>query len=109
MAACFAPTPSTEDERDYLSERDSFYLATVSETGWPYVQFRGGPPGFLRVLDEHTRGWADSAGLEMPGYDAVRRAVVVTVEAYDWNCQQHIRPRFTVAELKQRPSQTSVS
>jgi uncharacterized protein len=38
-----------EDERDYVGERDSFYLATVSETGWPYVQFRGGPPGFLRL------------------------------------------------------------
>lgn len=35
----------TEDEKDYLAERDSFYLATVSETGWPYVQFRGGPIG----------------------------------------------------------------
>jgi uncharacterized protein len=42
----------TKDERDYLGQRDSFYLATVSETGWPDVQFRGGPRGFLRVLDD---------------------------------------------------------
>ena len=52
----------SEDERAYLSERDSFYLATVSATGWPYVQFRGGPPGFLQVIDDHTLGWADFRG-----------------------------------------------
>ena len=52
----------TEDEKDYLAERDSFYLATISETGWPYVQFRGGPTGFLRVVDDHTIGWADFRG-----------------------------------------------
>lgn len=141
--------PLTEDERDYLSERDSVYLASVSETGWPYVQFRGGPPGFLRVVDELTIGWADfrgnlqyvSAGnlvhndrvamiamdypnrqrlkiygrarvvlpedepdlvaqLTVPAYDAVvQRAVVVTVEAYDWNCPQHITRRYSAAEL----------
>src|SRR3954451_1293103 len=50
------------DEREYLAERDGSYLATVSGTGWPYVQYRGGPPGFLRVLDEHTLGWADFRG-----------------------------------------------
>ena len=140
----------TEDETEYLAERDSFYLATVSETGWPYVQFRGGPRGFLRVVDEHTIGWADFRGnlqyistgnvggndrialiavdylhrrrlkifgharivtaeqdaalLERfadPEYDAeVERAVVVTVEAYDWNCPQHITPRFTADDLE---------
>jgi uncharacterized protein len=47
----------TEDAREFLGERDGFYLATVSETGWPYLQFRGGPVGFLRVIDEHTVGW----------------------------------------------------
>lgn len=52
----------TEDEKDYLAERDSFYLASVSETGWPYVQFRGGPTGFLRVVDDHTIGWAEFRG-----------------------------------------------
>ena len=140
----------TDDERDYLAERDGFYLASVSETGWPYVQFRGGPPGFLRVVDEHTIGWADFRGnlqyittgnvsgddrvalivldyaqrrrlkifgharvvtatedpalvesLADPGYAAeVERAVLVTVEAFDWNCQQHITPRFSAAELE---------
>jgi len=140
----------TDDEREYLAERDGFYLASVSETGWPYVQFRGGPPGFLRVVDEHTIGWADFRGnlqyittgnvsgddrvalivldyaqrrrlkifgharvvtatedpalvesLADPGYAAeVERAVLVTVEAFDWNCQQHITPRFSAAELE---------
>jgi predicted pyridoxine 5'-phosphate oxidase superfamily flavin-nucleotide-binding protein len=140
----------TDDEKDYLAERDSFYLATVSETGWPYVQFRGGPTGFLRVVDDHTIGWADFRGnlqyistgnlagdarvaliamdyvhqrrlkiygrarivtaeedpallstFADPGYDAtVERAVLVTIEAFDWNCPQHITQRFTAAELE---------
>lgn len=140
----------TDDEREYLAERDGFYLATVSETGWPYVQYRGGPRGFLRVVDDHTIGWADFRGnlqyistgnvggddrvalialdyahqrrlkifgharvatvaedpalvksLADPDYSAeVERAVVVTVEAFDWNCQQHITPRFSAAELE---------
>jgi len=56
------PDPITPDVRDYLGTRDSCYLATVGETGWPYVQFRGGPPGFLRVLDDHRVGWAEYRG-----------------------------------------------
>ena len=149
-AVATEPDPLTEDEAEFLAERDGMYLATVSETGWPYVQFRGGPTGFVRVLDEHTLAWADFRGnlqyisvgnvsgndrvaiiamdearrrrlkvfgharivtaeedpdliasLADPGYDAVvERAVVVTVDAFDWNCPQHITPRFTVAELE---------
>ena len=49
-------------ETEYLSALDGFYLATVSETHWPYVQFRGGPPGFVQVLDPHTIAWADYRG-----------------------------------------------
>ena len=56
------PDPLTDAEREFLSERDSFYLATVSESGWPYVQYRGGPVGFLHVVDDHTLGWADFQG-----------------------------------------------
>ncbi|MEO6500399.1 MAG: pyridoxamine 5'-phosphate oxidase family protein [Jatrophihabitantaceae bacterium] len=142
--------PMTDEVRDFLSQRDSFYLASVGETGWPYVQYRGGPVGFLRVLDEHTVAWADFRGnlqyistgnvssddrvalfamdyprrrrlklfgharvsyaqdepdliarLIPPGYPAVvERAVIVSVDAFDWNCQQHITPRYTVAELE---------
>jgi len=138
------------DEAGFVEARDGFYLASVGETGWPYVQFRGGPPGFVRVLDEGTLAWADfrgnrqyvSAGnlagdgrvalifmdyaarrrlkvlgraealevgaddglaerLAVASYDArVERAVRVRIEAFDWNCPQHITPRFTVDEVE---------
>jgi predicted pyridoxine 5'-phosphate oxidase superfamily flavin-nucleotide-binding protein len=139
-----------EAEEAFIAGRDGFYLASVSETGWPYVQYRGGPAGFLRVLDEHTLGFADFRGnrqyvttgnvaanervslflmdyahqrrlkifgrlqmvdeaanpklveaVSMQGYAAViERAAIVRVEAYDWNCPQHITPRFTQEELE---------
>ncbi|MCV7169011.1 pyridoxamine 5'-phosphate oxidase family protein [Mycobacterium manitobense] len=144
------PDRLTDDEAEFLAERDGFYLASVGETGWPYVQFRGGPRGFARVLDPGTIGWADFRGnlqyistgniggndrvaiiamdyarrrrlkifgharivtaeedpelirsLGDDGYDAVvERAVIVSVDAFDWNCPQHITPRFTVEELE---------
>src|SRR5450432_2021840 len=140
----------SEMEREFIESCDSFYQATVSETGWPYVQFRGGPPGFLKVIDSKTLGFADFRGnvqylsvgninadgrialilmdypnrrrlkiwgrasivheadepallaaLKVPGYKArVERAIVIRVEAFDWNCPQHITPRFTEAEVK---------
>ncbi|TPG28225.1 pyridoxamine 5'-phosphate oxidase family protein [Mycolicibacterium hodleri] len=140
----------TADETEYLAQRDSFYLATVSDTGWPYVQFRGGPAGLVRIVDDHTIGWADFRGnlqyvstgnltgddrvaliamdyvqqrrlkiygharivtaeqdptlittFADPAYDAViERAVLISVDAFDWNCPQHITPRFTIAELE---------
>jgi len=49
-------------ETEFISARDGFYIASVSESGWPYLQFRGGPPGFLRVLDDVTLGYADFRG-----------------------------------------------
>lgn len=49
-------------ERAFIATRDSFYQGTVGETGWPYVQHRGGPAGFLKVLDERTLGYADFSG-----------------------------------------------
>lgn len=52
----------TRTARDFIEARDSFYLATVSETGWPYVQHRGGPKGFLRVLDPTSLAFADFRG-----------------------------------------------
>lgn len=136
-------------EAEFISARDGFYLATVSETGWPYVQFRGGPPGFLQIMDEHTLGYADLRGnrqyvsignvagndrislflmdyahqrrlkifgrmrvvdarddpalakkLAIAGYPGrIERAVLINVEAFDWNCPQHITPRITEAEI----------
>ena len=49
-------------EQEFIQERDGFYMASVTESGWPYVQFRGGAKGFLRVMDEQTLGFADLRG-----------------------------------------------
>jgi uncharacterized protein len=59
-----APAPSglSNDEIEFLSRRDSFYLASVTEDGWPYVQHRGGAAGFVKVLDDTHVAWADRAG-----------------------------------------------
>lgn len=137
-------------EIDFLHARDGFFQASVGETGWPYVQFRGGPLGFLKVLGPATLGYADfrgnaqyiSAGnlegdarialialdhaqqrrlkvwgrarlvdagtdpgliarLEVPTYRArVERAVIIELEAFDWNCPQHIVPRYSADEIE---------
>ena len=138
------------DEQAFIGERDGFYMASVSETGWPYIQFRGGQKGFLRVLDERSVGFADLRGntqyisvgnllhddrvalflmdyarqsrlkilgrarihesdadgakligsLRVPGEKSpAERAIVIHVEAFDWNCPQHITPRFTEEEI----------
>ncbi len=137
-------------EAGFIGERDSFYMASVSETGWPYVQHRGGPTGFVRVLDERTIGFADFRGnrqyisvgnmmtddrvslffmdyahrtrlkilgrarlvdleentilnrLELPEYRAkVERGIVIRIEGFDWNCPQHITPRYSTAEVQE--------
>lgn len=140
----------TTRETAFIEARDGFYQATVSETGWPYVQFRGGPAGFLNVLDPKTIAYADFRGnrqyvslgnlggddrislilmdypnrrrlkilgraktvdiaddpglvarLAIPGYKGrPERAVLITVEGFDWNCPQHIPRRFTSEELE---------
>lgn len=54
--------PLSEEEIEFIHQRDSFYMATVTSNGWPYVQHRGGPPGFLKVLDAQTLGFADFKG-----------------------------------------------
>lgn len=135
-----------EDEAAFIAARDSFYLSSVSASGWPYVQHRGGPAGFLKVLDERTLGFADFRGnrqyislgnvadddrvalilVDYPhrarlkilgrmsastdpefiatlmdkGYRALpERAFVIRLHAFDWNCAQHITPRFTAPEI----------
>lgn len=137
-------------EAEFISRMDGFFQATVSETGWPYVQFRGGPAGFLKVLDDKTIAYADFRGnrqylsvgnlaendrvslilvdypnrrrlkvwgrarlidakqdpkliaqLREEGYRGLpERAVVITIEALDWNCPQHIPQRLTLDELE---------
>lgn len=54
--------PLTDEERSFIEARDSFYMATITETGWPYVQHRGGPPGFLRVVSPTQLAFADFKG-----------------------------------------------
>ncbi|MBY0247925.1 MAG: pyridoxamine 5'-phosphate oxidase family protein [Nitrospiraceae bacterium] len=54
--------PLTHDEAEFIAARDSFYLGSISETGWPYIQHRGGPKGFLRVVNETTLAFADYKG-----------------------------------------------
>jgi predicted pyridoxine 5'-phosphate oxidase superfamily flavin-nucleotide-binding protein len=138
------------DETAFLAERDSFYMATVGATGWPYVQHRGGAKGFLRVIDDHTIAFGDFRGnkqyvstgnlgsddrvalimvdyprqarlkilgrvqilegdaakewigrlREPGGKDIVERVYVIRVEAFDWNCPQHITPRFTEEQIR---------
>ena len=62
VAADGATEPLTQDEVDFIQARDSFYMATVSESGWPYLQHRGGKPGFLRVLNPTELAFADFGG-----------------------------------------------
>lgn len=139
-----------EAEVDFIVARRSFYMATVSETGWPYLQHRGGPRGFLKVLDDRTLAFADYAGnrqlisvgnlatndrvalilmdyaqrvrLKLLGRLAVQdlapqdalaktlidpayrarpqRAMVITVEGFDWNCPQHIPVRIDAEDVQ---------
>lgn len=62
MTARPAPDGLTAREASFIEARDSFYLASVTEDGWPYVQHRGGPAGFLKVIDTKTLGFADYRG-----------------------------------------------
>jgi len=144
-----SPDLITEKEAGFIALRDSFYLASVTLEGWPYVQHRGGPAGFLKVLEGNRLGFADYRGnrqhvstsnlvadprvslflMDYPnrrrlkvlghariataaeepellsrlmpeGYKALpERAYLIDVVGYDWNCPQHITPRFTEAEL----------
>lgn len=54
--------PLTDREASFIQSRDSFYIASVAENGWPYVPFNGGPRGFLKVVDDTTLGYADFRG-----------------------------------------------
>jgi predicted pyridoxine 5'-phosphate oxidase superfamily flavin-nucleotide-binding protein len=141
----------TDAEIAFITTRDSFYMASVSETGWPYVQHRGGKAGFLKVVDQQTMAFADyrgnrqyiSAGnfaandrtclflmdyvrrarlkiyayVEQVELDAdqqlakfvsdpdyrgrAERIFKLRLEAFDWNCPQHITPRYTEHEVGQ--------
>ena len=139
-------------ESEFIAARDSFYLSTVTPDGWPYTQHRGGPEGFLHVLDGHTLAFADYSGnkqyitagnlsvndrfalflmdypnrtrLKIIGHAEIlepgsapdlearvrpiaphartERIFLLRVTGFDWNCSQHITPRFTAEEWKQQ-------
>src|SRR5580693_5610093 len=61
-ASGFAPDGLGPSEIEFLAECDSFYIATVGAGGWPYVQHRGGPAGFLKAIDKDTVAFADFGG-----------------------------------------------
>ena len=92
------PDRITPEVRAFLGARDSFYLATVSESGWPYVQFRGGPPGFLKVRDDSTIGWADFQGnplyISTGNVAGDNRVALIVMD------HPHITPRYSVADLE---------
>jgi len=139
-----------EMETEFIAERDSFYMASVGSSGWPYIQHRGGPRGFLKVIDDRTIAFANFSGnrqyisngnlstdnrvalilidyprqarlkllgraqilegdqakewierVRHPEYRAAVESVfVIHIEAFDWNCPQHIVPRFTAEEIQ---------
>lgn len=140
----------TWQEKGYIKNRDSFYLSSVGENGWPYMQFRGGPKGFLKIIDDNVLAYADFRGngqyistgninatkktvlflmdytqqqrlkiwaeakvlhaddhpellekVKMPDYSAtIERIFTFKVHAFDWNCPQHITPRYTKEEIE---------
>lgn len=147
-------TPSdglSDNERNFISERDSFYMASIGENGFPYIQHRGGPKGFVKVIDKNTIGFIDFSGnkqfitvgnlathanvslfmmdypaqarlkiyakaeiielndrpdlmeiLSLDEYPAkAERIILLHIEAFDWNCPQHISPRFTIEEFEE--------
>jgi predicted pyridoxine 5'-phosphate oxidase superfamily flavin-nucleotide-binding protein len=139
----------TDNEAAFIAGRDSFYMATVSETGWPYMQHRGGPRGFLKLVDDRTLAFPDYRGnrqyistgnlaaddraclflmdyahrarlkiyvhvetlaldadpaltalVTVPDYKAkLERIFRLRLANFDWNCPQHITPRFTEQEV----------
>ena len=141
----------TDDETEYIAQIDSFYLASIGENGYPYIQHRGGPKGFIRVIDKETIGIVDFVGnrqyisagnisknakvslillsyplktrlkiyaeaeiIELTEdsslYDFLRpkgykfkpeRIMLFKVKAYDWNCPQHINPKYSIEEVRE--------
>jgi len=141
----------TDNEINFIAQRDSFYMASIGENNYPYIQHRGGPKGFLKVLDAKRLGFIDFKGnmqyisvgniatnnnvalimVDYPArarlkilakaeivelkddpalYDKLdlaeykfrpERIMVFNIEAYDWNCPQHITPRYTIGDIEE--------
>ena len=98
--------PLTEDEQSFIAARDSFYMATVRETGWPYVQHRGGKPGFLRVLNPTTLAFADYKGnrqMISTGNLAVNDRVTLFLMDYPQRTRLKILGHARVEDARQHP------
>ena len=82
----------TWQEKAYIKDRDSFYMSSVGENGWPYMQFRGGPKGFLKVIDENTIGFADFRGngqyISTGNFNATKKTVLFLM---DYTQQQRLK------------------
>ena len=76
-AGATSPAKLGSDETAFIAERDSFYIATVGASGWPYVQHRGGPKGFLNVIDDRTIGFGDIGGTNSLLPPAISAATIV--------------------------------
>lgn len=99
--------PLGEEEQTFIRARDSFYLATVSESGWPYVQHRGGPAGFLRVLGPRQLGFADVRGnrqLLSTGNLAINDRVALFLMDYAQRSRLKIMGRARVVSATEQPA-----
>lgn len=140
----------SDNEIGFIENQDHFYMASFGENGFPYIQHRGGPAGFIKVIDHKTLAFVDFTGnkqyisvgnietnpkvalimisyphkarlkmyatakivpldedpgllkaIDPAGYKhRPERMMVLSIQAYDWNCQQHIIPRYTVEEIE---------
>jgi len=140
----------TDGEISFIENQHSFYIASTGSNGFPYIQHRGGPKGFLKVLDSKRIGFIDFSGnkqfvsvgniatnskvalimidypqkarlklyakativalnedpelyelLDLAAYKyKPERMLILNIEAYDWNCPQHIIPKYTISEIE---------
>jgi predicted pyridoxine 5'-phosphate oxidase superfamily flavin-nucleotide-binding protein len=96
----------SEEEIAFIRARDSFYMATVSESGWPYIQHRGGRVGFLRVLDPHTLAFADYRGnrqMLSTGNLAANNRVALFLMDYPQRTRLKLLGHARVEDARQHP------
>jgi len=141
----------TDNEAGFIMERDSFYMASMGDNGYPYIQHRGGPAGFIKVIDSKTIAFPDFRGnkqyisvgniatnnkvalilvdyprrtrlkiyaeaevveigkdpmleklLQLKEYPAKEERIIkLNIQAFSWNCQQHITPRYTLEQIEE--------
>ena len=97
----------TAEETDFIAARDSFYMATVTEDGWPYVQHRGGPPGFLKILGPNQLGFADFGGnrqLLTTGHLATRDRVALFLMDYPRQERLKLLGHARVLDAREHPA-----